>query len=345
MSTEPAEQSSPSAPPTSAALEVDLADNSSSQAGSDTDSAYGDVASSTTSVASSIYKYRLENGRRYHAYKDGIYVIPNDDQEQMRLDLQHALFMRTFGGLLYLCPAGKKSQDGGDGKDPKRVLDIGTGTGIWAIDYADDHPEAHVLGIDLSPIQPNFVPPNVEFQIDDLEQPWNFGEKFDFIYSRMMTASFADWPRFFEQSFENLSPGGWLEVADITPAKADDASLEGTKLQEWTQQLLHGTELIGRSFNSAVEYKKQMEAAGFVNVTEKVFKWPMNTWPKDPFHKELGAWTLENISSGADGLSAAVYTRVLNWTKEELDVLLAQARKDMKNKAIHAYWPDRKSVV
>ena len=52
-----------------------------------------------------------------------------------------------------------------------RVLDVGCGTGIWAMDYGililnagsnyphdtigDEHPEAVVLGIDLSPIQPN----------------------------------------------------------------------------------------------------------------------------------------------------------------------------------------------
>lgn len=59
-------------------------------------------------------------------------------------------------------------------KDQKihRVLDVGTGTGIWAIDYADEHPEVHVYGVDLSPIQPASVPPNVTFEVDDLEEPW-----------------------------------------------------------------------------------------------------------------------------------------------------------------------------
>ncbi|KAL8673791.1 MAG: hypothetical protein Q9168_001803 [Polycauliona sp. 1 TL-2023] len=32
------------------------------------------------SIASSIYQYRLENGRRYHAYRDGQYWGPNDMQ-------------------------------------------------------------------------------------------------------------------------------------------------------------------------------------------------------------------------------------------------------------------------
>jgi hypothetical protein len=33
------------------------------------------------------------------------------------------------------------------------VLDIGTGTGAWAIDFADEYPKAEVIGTDLSPIQ------------------------------------------------------------------------------------------------------------------------------------------------------------------------------------------------
>lgn len=34
------------------------------------------------------------------------------------------------------------------------MLDLGTGTGIWAIDFADEYPSANVIGTDLSPIQP-----------------------------------------------------------------------------------------------------------------------------------------------------------------------------------------------
>jgi SAM-dependent methyltransferase len=163
----------------------------------DNDSAFGsgNPASSTTSINSSIMKYREENGRTYHAYKEGTYLSPNDEIEMDRLDLQHHLFTLTFDGKLFTCPVAREKQI-------HHVLDVGTGTGIWAIDFADEHPEAHVLGIDFSPIQPSFVPPNVSFQIDDLEEPWTFADKFDFIYSRMMTSSFANWPRFFEQSFE-----------------------------------------------------------------------------------------------------------------------------------------------
>lgn len=66
----------------------------------------------------------------------------------MEVDLQHHLMYLTFHGKLYTAPIPKEQQ-------LHRVLDVGTGTGIWAIDFADEHPETKVLGIDLSPIQPS----------------------------------------------------------------------------------------------------------------------------------------------------------------------------------------------
>jgi SAM-dependent methyltransferase len=251
----------------------------------DADSSLGsDVLSSTASLNSSILKFREENGRTYHAYKDGVYVIPNDTREQDRLDLQHHAFILTFDNKLYLSPAGRE-----EGKQLHNVLDVGTGTGVWAIDFADEHPESKIIGVDLSPIQPSYAPANVSFQVDDLEEPWTFSAKFDFIYSRMMTVSFADWPKFFKQSFDNLNPGGWLEVADIYPITSDDGTLkEDSSLHKWVYQLLEGTKMIGRPFNGANQYKEQMEAAGFTDVVQVIYKWPQNKWPKDKKFKELG---------------------------------------------------------
>jgi SAM-dependent methyltransferase len=164
----------------------------------ETDSALGDdTASSTTSLSSTIYKHRHENGRTYHAFKgdEGKYAFPNDDTENDRLDLQHHLFSLTYDSKLFLAPVPETKKLG-------RVLDVGTGTGIWAIDFADAHPESEVMGVDLSPIQPGFIPPNLVFQIDDVEDPWTYTHKFDFIFSRMMTASIKSWPKLFEQIYE-----------------------------------------------------------------------------------------------------------------------------------------------
>lgn len=134
------------------------------------------------------------------------------------LDLQHHEFSITFDGKLFTAPIPKE-------QTLHRVLDVGTGTGIWAIDFADEHPESAVVGVDLSPIQPSFVPPNLSFQVDDVEAPWTYSEKFDFIFSRMMIASLADVPKFFDQALANLTPGGWLEMADVAyPVKLNDGA-------------------------------------------------------------------------------------------------------------------------
>ena len=257
---------------------------------SDADSVFGGSNSpSTSSISSSIFQYRSENGRTYHAYKDGKYVMPNDEREQERLDLQHHLFLLSFENKLYLSPAGR------DGRPPLRnVLDIGTGTGIWAVDFADENPAASVVGVDLSPIQSPFVPPNLTFQVDDVEEEWTWSVKFDFIYSRMMTAGLADWPKFFERAYEGLTPGGWIELADICPLTSDDGTLtEDLAVSKWVNHLMEGCKAIGRPFDGAVKYKEQLEAQGFVNVETVVYKWPQNRWPKDKKHKELGKLGLD----------------------------------------------------
>ena len=85
--------------------------------------------------------YKYENGRRYHAYREGHYHLPNDEDEQDRLDLQHHIFKIALDGNLFQAPLEReKIQD---------VLDVGCGTGLWCIDVADELPQAQVLGFDL----------------------------------------------------------------------------------------------------------------------------------------------------------------------------------------------------
>lgn len=136
------------------------------EADDDHDSTFGgdrdSIGTSGASLESSITRYPFEHGRRYHAYQAGKYSFPNDEQELNRMDIEHQNQRLQLDGRLHLCPL----------NDPREILDIGCGSGIWAIDMADEYPACQVLGTDLSPVQPTWVPPNCRFEVDDFELDW-----------------------------------------------------------------------------------------------------------------------------------------------------------------------------
>lgn len=71
----------------------------------DHDSAYGEsLQSDEASISSEITKFRFENGRRYHAYRDGAYWAPNDEIHNDQQDMAHHLWLLTFDNQLYLAP-------------------------------------------------------------------------------------------------------------------------------------------------------------------------------------------------------------------------------------------------
>ncbi|KAF6829834.1 methyltransferase domain-containing protein [Colletotrichum plurivorum] len=293
------------------------------------------LASSTTSLADSIRDYHFENGRSYHRYKEGKYHFPNDEKENDRLDLQHHLALLTLGGRLGLAPPCDPEYKVG------RALDVGTGTGIWAIQYADDHPETEVLGVDLSPTQPDLVAPNLRFEVDDIEEGWTYSQPFDYIHSRHMTSSLADWKEYITNCFNNLTPGGYLEVQEAEMAfLSDDASLPAdAALVRFAELLKAAGAKFGRRFVVASELRDLMREVGFQDVSLSRYKWPMNDWPRDARFRELGMWNFQNGMAAADGLALAPLTRAHGWTREEVEVFLVDVRADMRNWRYHTYVP------
>jgi len=95
---------------------------------------------------------------------------------------------------------------------------------------------------------------------------------------------------------------------------------------------------IGRSLDSALHYRKQLAQAGFVNIKETTLRLPTNTWPADIRMKQLGALTCQNLLDGLEGLSLALFTRQLGWTREEVARFVADVRKDVVNTDYHGYF-------
>ncbi|ODH51522.1 hypothetical protein GX48_02390 [Paracoccidioides brasiliensis] len=235
----------------------------------DTDSAYGDELSIyTASVTSSVTDFQ----KRYHASKEGRYLIPNDEQENDRLDMHHALIRATLKEKLYLAPI----RDA-----PGRVIDICTGTGIWAIEFADLFPSAEVLGNDLSPIQPKLC----------------------------------------------LKPGGWVEFQDWDAMmQSADGTGKGSYIEQYITRTLAAFEKAGYIVRPGIFLEKWMKDTGFVNVKVTKFIVPLGAWAKDKHYFEQ---TLE-------ASAMAALTRIENWTKEEVDFLIAKTKNDARNPKIHS---------
>jgi Methyltransferase domain len=336
----------------------------------ETDSTMGEMTqSSTVSLNSELYDHVEENGRSYHRYKQGKYVLPNDETERNRLDLQHHLFLLTLHGELHLAPLKPGIHN---------VLDIATGTGIWAIEFAAKYPSANVIGTDLSPIQPLFVPPNCHFEVDDAEDDWVYSHNFDYIHGRLLISCFRSFPPIVRKAYTSLQPGGWFELQDTLPLTCLDDSWNGTDVKRWVDLTLEGAARLGMDWHKVGKYKMWLEEAGFIDVQEVQLAWPSNTWARNKHHKLLGIWTNQyasilsipliisflssrlksqslipenpkrpanptnrNLMEGLHAVSVAVLTRGLGMTAQEVELLLVGVRKDICNRNIHCYAPIR----
>ncbi|KAN0095936.1 S-adenosyl-L-methionine-dependent methyltransferase [Hyaloscypha variabilis] len=297
---------------------------------------YQDDVTSTASLSSSILAYEVEHGRSYHAYNAGKYVLPNDEEEKDRMDIQYHALRILFEEKLFYAPIDK---------NPQCILDIGTGTGIWVMDVGDEYVSAKVIGTDLSPIQPRFVPPNVQFEIHDCtEYPWTFPENsIDLVHTRI-TNGFAvrDWKAFYDESYKTIKPGGWIESQEFDlMAFSDDKTLPSdSAVVKWCKLMNEGGLKAGFDLRLTSEtLRAAMEEAGFKEITVLEFKLPIGLWPADPRLREAGKFGLAAMLQGLQGISLATFTRLLGWQVEEMEVLLAQVRSEWRRRRVHSYWP------
>ncbi|KAK0648536.1 S-adenosyl-L-methionine-dependent methyltransferase [Cercophora newfieldiana] len=293
-----------------------------------------DDRSSTASLSSSILEYRTLHGRTYHSNQGNAeYWGTNDEPQNEALDIIHHVLTLLLDGELHRAPISP---------DVQKVLDVGTGTGLWAIDFGDKYPSAAVLGTDLSPIQPSWVPPNVSFQIDDCTQPWTFApNSFDFIHIRWLFGSIIDWDALYREAFAALKPGGWIESHEAsTQFSSDDGTVtEDSAMAQFGKFFAEGGKKLGRSMTvleDGVQWRG-IEAAGFTDIHEENFKSPLGAWPKDAKLREMGQF--QHLATGRDLSGTLLYMgNLMGWKPDELQIYAAKLKSEFKNTNIHGYY-------
>ncbi|KAL3471873.1 hypothetical protein BJX99DRAFT_250075 [Aspergillus californicus] len=276
---------------------------------------------------------------RNHLIEQTAYVYPNDEREMDRLDMQHHMCKLLTGGRLYFAPL----------KNPRRILDIGTGSGIWPIEISNIFPDTMITGTDLSPCQPNNVPENVHFIVDDMtENEWVVNRNtHDFIHAGHLSGSLPSYRDLLRKMYSHLKPGGWAELHEFdTKVKCDDDTMPpldpdqigSYQFQDWCDlQVRSGHDSDPpRQFRIAHRLARGMREVGFVDVHERIFKAPVNPWSDDPHLHEIGRWNEENILEALSGWSYKPFA-TLAWSKNEIEVFLATVRKSISNRRVHAY--------
>lgn len=177
-------------------------------------------------------------------------------------------------------------------------------------DFADEFPNTEIIGTDLSPIQPGWVPPNVRFEIEDATLPWTFPEStFDFIHMRYLFGSIADWSALFREAFSACAPGGWVESLEV---EVDYVSDDGTvkpdsAMATWGCMCREAGPKMGRPFTILRDrlQRKGMEEAGFINIQEFDRKVPMGGWPLDTKLAEVGRFVQLGFENDLEGEQAS----------------------------------------
>jgi ubiquinone/menaquinone biosynthesis C-methylase UbiE len=198
------------------------------------------------------------------------------------IELQHQIWDICLTGRLSLCPL----------PEPLRnVLDIGCGTGAWAIDLAKAHPTSRVVGMDLSSIQPRDVPSNAGFIVGDFTAPWEFDRKFDYIHSRAITIGVRNWEQLVgDEVWRNLEPGGWVEFQEYhLPWTSDDGSIaKCPKFEQWNREIFRAAKKAGVTPDAIFQMPDLLENRGFVKAKTASTKWPIGPWAKDAREKRVG---------------------------------------------------------
>ncbi|KAF6820704.1 regulator of secondary metabolism (methyltransferase domain-containing protein) [Colletotrichum sojae] len=252
-----------------------------------------------------------QNGRTYCGLRGGRYLFPVDESEKERLDIFHALINIAREQRLFNGPLSPTAQ----------VLDVGTGTGIWAIEVAE-------------------IPATVDFKgYTDVEAPWPVEEqRFDLVHVQMMLGAIRDWPELYRKSFRHLKPGGSIEHVEIewVPRSDDNTQLPESALVYWSNVFREAMRRWGQPID-IFDAGAELRAAGFTDITEDVIRLPVNPWGESTRERELGTWFNVGLTHGLEALSTAPFTRVEGWKKPDVDGLLDAVKRELCSLRHRAY--------
>ncbi len=271
-------------------------------------------------------RFEWLGGRRYLA--DTAYALPKDPQEVRRLDFQHFMIRQEMHGN-YMAPL----------SHPKSILDVGCGTGRWAMEMAAEFPQANVVGIDLVP--PDSAaslghglerqPENVSFLEADALKGLPFADgSFDFVYLRLLFTAIPAtyWPTLLDEVIRVTRPQGWIESVETWPATRETFP-DCATITAWFRELLTRR---GLDPEIARTIPTMLRERGLLQVVTREISHVSRRGPR---------WKQIMITLGAnvlDNFRAQIIAQKIT-TAEEYDRVARRARQEIEQGKGALSWP------
>ncbi|EEH07419.1 conserved hypothetical protein [Histoplasma capsulatum G186AR] len=208
-------------------------------------------------------------------------------------------------------------------------------------------PVDDVIGVDISPhMKPDDTPENLWLQcnqVDDLNRTFTFPPNhFDLVHSRLIASGLhrQRWPRYIRDIKRTLRPGGWVQMAEMYfNVQSDNGTITNDHaLRQWSSRYARSIEDV-KDPRVAMNLGNLLTSAGFVNVETKLINIPLAAWSNDPRMREIGSLNRLNVYRLFGSLALYPLMKRLHMSREEFEVLVAQARIEVDNLSLKAYFP------
>ena len=200
--------------------------------------------------------------------EDAPYLLPKDAQEDNRLDYQHHVMHLSIGSH-FVAPLPQELT---------RILDVGTGTGIWAAEIARQYPSAQVIGVDIGTNSfKTDLPTNCVLQVGNVLEKLPFPDQtFDYTHQRFLVAAIpaARWPSVIHELVRVTRPGGWVELLEINNV-FQNAGPETKRLAEWITTV---STALGFDANAVPSIGRWLKEEGLQRVETQDIVVPLGGW-------------------------------------------------------------------
>ncbi|HEU5378007.1 MAG TPA: methyltransferase domain-containing protein [Ktedonobacteraceae bacterium] len=244
------------------------------------------------------------------------YLLPKDAQEDERLKFQHHALHHAFGNH-YLAPLSPET---------RTILDVGSGTGIWAMDMAQQFPHAHIISVDITfSSLPQILPQTCLFAQADILQglPFPSGQ-FDFTHQRLLVGAIPAprWPEVVRELVRVTRPQGWIELLEVGTT-VHNAGAATARLLAWVRET---SQAQGIEMAMVTQLGNMLQHAGCQAIETQDIPVPLGAW---------AGRSGEMLKLDAIRVFQAMRPRTTT-PAEQLDGMLAEAAEEWERN--HAYY-------